>query len=125
MRKIIIIDDNVDVSANIEYMLSKSGYAALVAHDAAKGIALVQKELPDLIIMDIMLPDMQGGEAVNKIKKFPSCKEIPVIFLTGLMSGTKGNEGIETINVDGKSYPALGKPFDFPQLLNTIKKSLI
>lgn len=124
MKKILVIEDSTDVSSNIEYMLSKSGYTVFVANDGAGGIALAKEKLPDLIIMDIMLPDIQGGEAVNTIKKHPPCKETPVIFLTGLMSSKEGKEGLETINVDGKAYPALGKPFDFPQLLKTIKRYL-
>jgi len=124
MKKILIIEDSADVSSNIEYMLSKAGYSVFVANDGADGIAQAQENIPDLIIMDIMLPDIQGGDAVNAIKKYPPCKDIPVVFLTGLMSSQEGKENIETINVDGKAYPALGKPFDFPQLLNTIKKIL-
>jgi len=124
MKKVLIVDDSVDVSSNIEYMLSKSGYSVFVANDGAKGVALAKEKLPDLIIMDIMLPDIQGGEAVNLIKKYPPCRDVPVIFLTGLMSSGENKEGVETVNVDGKAFPALGKPFDFPQLLKIIRKYL-
>ena len=122
MKKVLVIEDSTDVSSNIEYMLSKQGYSVFVANDGTEGIALAIEKLPDLIIMDIMLPDIQGGEAVNMIKRNPACKEIPVIFLTGLMSSKGEKEDIETINVNGKAYPALGKPFDFPQLLKAIKR---
>lgn len=122
MKKILVIEDSIDVSSNIEYMLTKAGYSVFVANDGSKGVAMAKEKLPDLIIMDVMLPDIQGGEAVTMIKTHPSCKNIPVIFLTGLMSSGENKEGVETINVDGKAYPALGKPFDFPQLLKAIER---
>jgi len=125
MKKILIIEDSLDVASNIEYMLSKAGYQVFVANDGAGGVAMAKEKVPDLILMDLMLPDIQGGEAVKTIKTFPSCKEVPVIFLTGLMSGgQEKNDGVETINVDGKAYPAFGKPFDFSQLLKIIEKQL-
>ena len=106
-------------------MLSKSGYSVFVANNGADGIAMAKVKLPDLIIMDIMLPDIQGGEAVRTIKKYPPCSDIFVIFLTGLMSSNEGiDHDIDTINVDGKVYPVLGKPFDFSKLLNNIKRIL-
>ena len=125
MKKILIIEDSIDVSSNIEYMLSKAGYSVFVANDGTRGIAMAKEKVPDLIIMDIMLPDIQGGDAVSMIKKYPPCKDVAVIFLTGLMSGSEGkDESIETINVEGNAYPAFGKPFDFSQLLKQIKKYL-
>ena len=76
---------------------------------------------PDLIIMDIMLPDIDGGWAIEKIQEFPDCKDTSVIFLTGLISS---GEERENVNVGGKMYPGIGKPFDFPRLLEKIKKYL-
>jgi len=124
MKKILVVEDNADVSSNIEYMLSKAGYSVFVANDGASGIAIAKEKIPDLIIMDLMLPDIQGGDALNAIKKYAPCKDITVIFLTGLISGVDIKDDITTINVNGKSYPALGKPFDFFLLLKNIKRYL-
>jgi CheY-like chemotaxis protein len=83
-----------------------------------------KEKLPDLIVMDLMLPGISGEDAVSTIKKYPPCKDIPVIFLSGLMSSREKKDDIETIIVAGKSYSALAKPFDFPQLLRIIEKAL-
>jgi len=124
MKKILIVEDSVDLANNVKYMLSKSGYTVFVANDGAEGVAIAKDKLPDLIIMDLIMPGMQGGDAVSAIKKFPACKDIPVIFLTGLMSSHEEGEAIETIIVDGKNYPALPKPFDFSLLTKTIESIL-
>ena len=124
MKKILIVEDSIDLANNVKYMLSKSGYTVLVANDGAEGVTIAKEKLPDLIIMDLMLPGMQGGDAVSAIKKFPACRDIPVIFMTGLMSSKEQGEEIETIIVDGKNYPALPKPFDFPKLIKTIESIL-
>jgi len=121
MKKILIVEDDADLSNSIKYVLTKSGYTVFVAHDGAEGIALAQEKLPDVIIMDYMLPDIPGGDVVSTIKKHSLCKNTSVVFLTGLMSNRDLKEGIDTLIIDGKSYPVLAKPFDFPQLLKTIE----
>src|ERR1700691_651148 len=115
MKKVLVVEDDADVSSNIKYMLTKTGYTVLVANDGTQGLTMAKDNLPDLIIMDLMLPGMQGGDVVSAIKKHPPCTDIPVILLTGLMSNKEEREGIETILIDGKQYPAFSKPFDFPQ----------
>ena len=119
MKKILIVEDDADVASNIECVLSKEGYSVFVANNGAAGIAAAKIRTPDLIIMDIMLPDIDGGVAIEKIQEYPPCKNIPVIFLTGLMSSDE--EG-DNVNVGGKMYPGIGKPFDFPRLLEKIRK---
>ena len=61
MKEILIVEDNADMSSNIEYILSKQGYSVFVANTGAAGIAMAKAKIPDLIIMDIILPDIQGG----------------------------------------------------------------
>lgn len=124
MKKVLIVEDNIDLSSSIKFMLSKSGYNVFVANDGAGAVEMALENLPDLIIMDLMLPGQSGEDAVSAIKKHPPCKDVPVIFLTGLISGKEDKDDIEVIIVDGKKYPALPKPFDFPQLFKTIENIL-
>jgi CheY-like chemotaxis protein len=125
MKKILIIEDSADMASNIQYVLSNEGYLVFTANTGVQGIEMAKDMAPDLLLVDIMLPDIQGGDAVHKIKKHPSCGDVPVIFLTGLMSESQeDNQGVETIIVDGQAYPALGKPFDFPRLLKYIREFL-
>ena len=79
---------------------------------------------PDLILMDVMLPGLNGAEAIKEIRKDPVNKNIPVIFLTGLVSGRDGDLKEAGIHVDGLKYQTLGKPFEIKELLALVKDML-
>lgn len=80
--KILYIEDNEDNVYVVEQRLAKLGVAMLIAADGAKGIALARSEQPDLILMDLSLPVMDGWETTRRLKSAPETKRIPVIALT-------------------------------------------
>ena len=80
--KILYIEDNEDNVYVIEERLAKLGYAVLIATDGAKGMALARAEQPDLILMDLSLPVMDGWETTRRLKNTPQTRHIPVIALT-------------------------------------------
>ena len=80
--KILYVEDNEDNVYVIEERLVRLGFAFLVAADGAKGIALARSERPDLILMDLSLPVMDGWETTRRLKSAPETKRIPVIALT-------------------------------------------
>ena len=80
--KILYIEDNEDNVYVIEERLAKLGYAVLVAADGATGMALACAEQPDLILMDLSLPVMDGWETTRRLKNTPQTRHIPVIALT-------------------------------------------
>ena len=92
--------------------LLKEGYQVSAYHDAESAIADVKMQKPDLILMDVMLPGLNGAEAIKEIRKDPVNKNIPVIFLTGLISGRDGDLKDAGMHVDGLKYQTLGKPFE-------------
>ena len=123
MKKILIVDDDRDLSDLTRSVLARGGYEVFISHDSSMGIDMAKKQKPDLILMDIMLPGMNGAEVVKLFKADPILKDIPVIFLTGLLSDAD-RDNTDGIQVDGKHYTAIAKPYEIKDLLEKVKKIL-
>jgi len=80
---ILVIDDEPAVTGSIQAVLTKEGYQVYLAHDGLEGVRLASKVNPDLIIMDIGMPGMDGYRAAEQLKQTPEVKDVPIIFLTG------------------------------------------
>jgi CheY-like chemotaxis protein len=117
---ILVAEDDQDTRDLVSAALGLKHYVTIEASDGQALIAQVQKELPHLIIADIMMPRLDGFEAVTYIRKDPRCQNIPVIFMSGVVSG-------EDIIGKIKSMPRcafIPKPFDHTTLLAAIEKLL-
>ncbi len=120
--KILLIDDDKDLCYLTRMALTKHGYQVSAFHEATLGIKEAAREKPDLIFMDVMLPGMNGAEAVKILKKNPQLKDVPVVFLTALVDGTEKNSEDAGIVVDGLHYRTFGKPYEIEKLLGVVKK---
>src|SRR5262245_32681124 len=80
--KILYVEDNDDNVYMLKNRLSRAGFTVVIATDGTQGVAMAQSEQPDLILMDLTLPGMDGKEATRRIKADPATKGIPVIALT-------------------------------------------
>ena len=90
MKRILVVEDNKTNMYLIKFMLEKSGYEVIEARKGAVGVELVTKEKPDLVIMDIQLPDIDGLEAVKRIRASKGNHKIPIVALTSFaMTGDK------------------------------------
>ena len=94
-RKILIIEDDRDIVEMLEYNLQEEGYQTVSALNGEKGIALAGKERPDLIILDIMLPVMDGFEVCRTLKNDDSVAHIPIIILSAKSQETDKVVGLE------------------------------
>ena len=121
MLRILLIDDDKDICQLTQKVLTKSGYAVDAFYDAKQGIAHARGNKPNLILMDIMLPGLSGPEIISALKADLFFKDVPVIFLTGLVSGGEGLED-EGIMVGGVKYQTLGKPYEIDRLLSIVKR---
>ena len=83
-HRILFIDDNPVDRAYVEKILTKNGFVVILAEDGEKGIELTRKEIPDLILLDILLPHVSGIEICKKIKEDKSIKHIPIIFFSNI-----------------------------------------
>jgi two-component system, OmpR family, alkaline phosphatase synthesis response regulator PhoP len=121
VRKILIVDDDVDIIELVENRLKKNNYDVIFANDGDNGIKKALQEKPDLIIMDIMMPHLHGGEAVKLLKSYEVTKDIPILFFTAMNSYLPKSTELDQINVDGHLYPAITKPFEPNKLLASVK----
>jgi len=119
MRKILIVDDEMDALLMLEKRLVAEGYSVITATNGTDAIALAKSQRPDLIILDIVMPDIGGGEVAGWLKAVPETKNIPVIFLTALLSKTE--EHRENHVITGNTF---AKPPDTEELLAYIKRLL-
>lgn len=117
--KILYIEDNEDNVYVVEERLAKLGFAMLIAADGAKGIALARSEQPDLILMDLSLPVMDGWETTRKLKSAPETKRIPVIALT---SHAMVGEREKALAAGCDDFDT--KPVQFARLLEKIRALL-
>ncbi len=82
MARVLIIDDSPTETYKLTSMLEKHGHAVLTAENGEDGIALAQKEQPDVILMDIVMPGLNGFQATRQLSKLPETAHIPVIIVT-------------------------------------------
>ncbi len=90
-KRIIIIEDEIALQKSLSEFLSLEGFEVISALDGEVGFQLIQKNLPDLILLDIILPKKDGYEVIDEIKNDPKTKNIPIILLTNL----SGDENVE------------------------------
>lgn len=122
-RIILLVDDEEDILALLEKKLTERGFKVITANRGRDAMQKVKANMPHLILMDIVLPDIGGPEAVKMIKEDPKTRHIPIIFLSGIVS--KEEEDTQMgVQVDGVRYHALAKPFMFQDLYNEIEKAL-
>ncbi len=94
-QKILIIDDDIDTLKLVGIMLERKGFTIIASTTGKKGIQLAQKELPDLIILDIMIPDIDGYEVARTIRSTPGTEAIPIIMFTAKSQVDDKVEGLE------------------------------
>lgn len=119
MKRILIIEDNA-VNRRLEKdLLVVAGYEVLEAQDAKEGICLVWKETPDLILMDVRLPDMRGIEIAKMLRQHAEMDNVPIVFVTASVM----EEGIKEIR-EIKNSAFMGKPINTRTFVSEIKKYL-
>jgi two-component system cell cycle response regulator DivK len=114
--KILYVEDNDDNIYMLEKRLKRAGFTVLIARDGAQGVAMAAAELPDVILMDLGLPVLDGWEATRRIKAAPQTKHIPVIALTAnAMTGDR--EKAIAAGCDDSDT----KPVDLSRLLGKVQ----
>ena len=119
MPKILIVEDNEENRDSLSRRLQRRGFAVIIAEDGKAGLAMAQSEKPDLILMDMNMPEMDGWEATRQLKAAAETKDLPVIALTAhAMSGDRDR----ALEVGCADYHT--KPVEFPKLLAQIEALL-
>jgi len=123
MAMIFLVDDDENMAYTTERILVRKGYEVAIFYDARKAIEEARKQKPDLFLMDMMLPQFSGAEAIKELKKDPDLASIPIIILTGLISPEEYWE-MTRMAVDGKTYKTLCKPYEIDELIKAVSESL-
>jgi len=116
MRSLLIIDDHDEIRENIAEILTLAGYRVITAENGKRGVEAAIKEKPDLVICDIMMPELDGYGVLHLLKKNPETENIPLIFLTAKTERADLRKGME---MGADDY--ITKPFDDIELLNAIE----
>ncbi len=119
MKKILLIEDNLEVRENTAEILSLANYEVLTAENGKVGVKLAFEKLPDLIICDIMMPELDGYGVLHILGKDATASLIPFIFLTAKAEKSEIRKGM---NLGADDY--LTKPFDDTELLNAVEARL-
>jgi len=114
LRKILIVDDDLAIRTSLQQILEFEGYSAFCAENGRVGLALARSHLPDLILLDMMMPEMNGQEFLEVWERDPDLSKIPVIVLS-------------VSKLEGKLTPRvkkMNKPVDLELLFKTISESM-
>lgn len=119
MNKILVIDDDSAINELIKINLELSGYKVVQALDGIMGFALAKQELPNAIILDVMMPEVDGYTVAQRIRQNPSTKNIPILMLTAL---SQLNDKVRGFDIGVDDY--LVKPFEMEELKVRIRAIL-
>ena len=118
-KRILMVDDEADLIKVVHVRLAANGYEVIAASNGLEGLEKAQKERPDLILLDVMMPRMHGLDVLLKLKDNPETASIPVLMLTA-------NDDTESISkaraLGAKDY--IVKPFNLEALMDSVKRYL-
>ena len=112
-KKILIIDDEKDTLMVMKVRLTTKGYNVTMTQSGQEGLALAKSNVPDLIILDVIMPDMNGSEVEHRLKADPETENIPVIFSTCLAHCDGDND---------KNTSHITKPYDVEELMEKVEQ---
>ena len=118
-RKVLIIDDDKILSNMYKERLEISGYEAMVSYNGESGLARIYQEKPDVILLDLMIPKLNGYNVLATIKSDPEIKDIPVIILSALTRDTDRNETAEN-GADGYLVKSESMPYQVIKKIETV-----
>jgi len=115
-RKVLVIDDSLMLLSFVKEILSEANFQATTAPTAQEGLAAAAADVPDLILLDYVLPDMKGDEVCQRLAKDPATAKVPIIYMSGFGTDLKPDQ-ISSSNVIG----SLNKPFTSDLLIKTVE----
>jgi two-component system phosphate regulon response regulator PhoB len=119
VASILIVDDERDLLTLLEFNLEQEGFRIVLASSGAEALAQLRRELPDLVLLDLMLPDISGTEVCRAIKADPKTRHVPVVMLTA-----KGQEIDRVVGFEIGADDYVTKPFSMRELVLRVKAVL-
>jgi len=121
-KKILVVDDEEELLELVGKTLSAQGYEVVTVTTADDAMLKARTVVPDLILIDIVLPDMEGPEVVRVLSEDPLTKHIPAIFLSGIVTREQEQIASSEVRVGERLYKALSKPFSAQELMVEVRK---
>jgi len=118
-KTILVVDDEEDILNLLDYNLKKAGFSPILAKDGPEAIEMAASKAPELIVLDIMLPNMEGTEVLRRLKSRPATASIPVIMLTA-----KGEEVDKIVGFELGAEDYITKPFSPRELILRVRAVL-
>ena len=118
-KRILVVDDEVELVKALQIRLGVAGYEILAAYNGQEGLEKAKKEIPDLIILDLMLPKMDGYKVCTFLRRDTRCVKIPIIILTA-----RAQESDEQLGIEVGANAYIIKPFQHEVVLAKIKELL-
>ena len=119
MKKILIVDDEKDIVETLKFMLEASGYSCFCAYNGEDGLKTAKEIMPDLIILDVMMPKMNGFKISRLLKFDAKYRDIPILMLTA-----RSQESDKQIGEETGADEYITKPFEIDDVLNRVAKYL-
>jgi CheY-like chemotaxis protein len=119
--KILAIDDEPGVTRMIQLNLEQTGqYEVRTVNDGASAVSAARQFRPDLILLDVMMPESDGGDVAARLESDPLLKDIPIVFLTAIV--TKKEAGPDGLSIHGRRF--IAKPVTAKELIDSIEETL-
>jgi len=120
MSKVLIVDDEPNILMSLEFLMKKKGYEVFIARDGKEALEITRKALPEVIILDIMMPEVDGYEVCQQVKSGKATKDIKVIFLSAKTKEEDIKKGYE---MGADLY--LTKPFSTRELMKDVERLIV
>ena len=119
-KRILVIDDEASITRTMKVNLERTGvYSVRTENQAAQALPAAREFKPDLILLDVMMPDKDGGEVASEIQSDPDLQRVPIVFLTAIVS--KKETGGEPLESGGQTF--IAKPVDLHSLIEVIEEN--
>ena len=122
-KKILVVDDSPVMQKITEKTLRNNNFTVYSAYNGEECLSKAKTTLPDIILMDVILPDSNGRDIAQKLHSDPDTKNIPIIFTTNTLS-LEEDDGSQVFEVDGHKYRAFAKPLHYRKLVSAIRKEI-
>lgn len=118
-KRILIADDEQNIVISLEFLMKREGYQVLVAQDGAEAVDMIRAEMPDLVLLDVMMPRKSGFEVCQEVKADPTLKSVCILMLTAKGRDTEVAKGLA---LGADAY--MTKPFSTKELVEKVRSLL-
>ena len=115
-RRILIVDDEPNIVTSLEFLMRENSYEVRVARDGEEALRRAESFLPDLILLDVMMPQRSGFEVCRKIRENPALRDVKIVMLTAKGRDVEKDRGL---NLGANAY--VTKPFSTKELMSTVR----